>query len=95
MARLSITKRHNLKHADAKKAAEQVARDLRERFALEYAWNGDCIEFTRPGLSGELTVGANEVRLDCQLGFLLSALKHSIENEVHREFDKRFDPRST
>jgi hypothetical protein len=41
-------------------------------------------------LSGELRVGKDEVRLDCQLGFLLTALKSSIEKEVNKEFDKRF-----
>jgi len=32
----------------------------------------------------------DEVRLDCKLGFLLTAIKPVIEKEVHREFDMRF-----
>src|SRR5690348_4909726 len=70
MAKLSITKAHHLSHAEAKQAAENVARDLRDRFALDYRWQGDCIEFSRPGLTGELRVFEAEVRLDCTLGFL-------------------------
>lgn len=91
MATLSIVKQHGLSHAKARQAAEKVAEDLRARFALQYTWDGDRIEFRRPGLSGELTVGKDDVRLDCTLGFLLSALKPAIENEVHKEFDKRFN----
>ena len=34
-----------------------------------------------------------EVRLDCKLGFLLTAIKPAIEQEVHKEFDKRFGVR--
>ncbi|HZQ62517.1 MAG TPA: polyhydroxyalkanoic acid system family protein [Casimicrobiaceae bacterium] len=92
MARLSITKEHRLTHAAAKAAAEKVAQDLSARFELKYAWQGDRIRFERPGLSGELAIGKNDVRLDAELGFLLSAFRHAIEREVHSEFDKRFGP---
>jgi len=90
MGTMSIAKKHTLSHKKAKEAAQKVADDLRKRFDLTCAWRGDCIEFERPGLTGELHVGKDEVRLDCQLGFLLTALKSSIEKEVHKEFDKRF-----
>lgn len=90
MASISIVKKHGLTHAQAKQAADKVAQDLRQRFHLEYRWEGDRIAFSRPGLSGDLNVGHDEVRLDCQLGFLLSALKGPIEAEVHKEFDRRF-----
>jgi putative polyhydroxyalkanoate system protein len=90
MGTMSISKKHNLSHKKAKEAAQQVANDLQQRFDLAYVWRGDRIEFERPGLRGEMHVGKDEVRLDCQLGFLLSALKSAIEKEVHKEFDKRF-----
>ncbi len=90
MATLSIVKKHGLSHAKAKIAAGKVAEDLRARFDLQYSWDGDRIAFHRAGLSGELTVGKQDVRLDCTLGFLLSALRPAIEKEVHKEFDKRF-----
>ena len=90
MARLSITKKHRLSHDAARAAAERVAQELRTRFELTYAWEGDRIRFKRPGLSGELAVSEKEVRLDAELGFLLSAFRGAIEREVHSEFDKRF-----
>ena len=90
MAALSIVKKHQLSHKQAKAAAEKVAHDLRTRFQLDYRWEGDSIAFERPGLSGELQVGRDDVRLDCKLGFLLSALKPAIEKEVHKEFDRHF-----
>jgi putative polyhydroxyalkanoate system protein len=90
MATLSIIKNHHLSHDAAKAAAEKVAQDLRARFDVTYAWEGDRIRFERPGITGALVVTKDQVRLDAQLGFLLSALKSSIEREVHKEFDKRF-----
>lgn len=90
MSSIAISKKHSLSHKKAKEAAQKVAEDLHKRFDLEFAWNGDCIDFTRPGLTGQLHVLKSEVRLDCKLGFLLSAIKPAIEREVHGEFDKRF-----
>ena len=90
MALIAIAKKHTLSHPKAKAAAEKVAIDLHERFDLEYAWKGDYIEFNRPGLTGSLHVGKDAVRLDCELGFMLSLLKTAIEAEVHKQFDKYF-----
>ena len=88
MALIAIEKDHHLSHKKAKEAAEKVAEDLHARFDLEYRWKGDAIEFRRPGLTGELRVGKEEVRLDCELGFMLSLLKPTIETEVHKYFGK-------
>ena len=90
MALITIAKKHTLSHLRAKAAAEKVATDLHERFDLEYAWKGDAIEFKRSGLSGALRVGKEDVRLDCELGFMLSLLKPTIEAEVHKQFNKYF-----
>jgi putative polyhydroxyalkanoate system protein len=90
MAIIAIAKKHELSHAKAKEAAQKIADDLAKRFDLNCEWKGDRIEFERPGVSGELHVGKAEVRLDCQLGFLLSMLKPTIEDAVNRDFDKYF-----
>ena len=90
MARIAIEKAHHLSHKKAKEAAEKVAVDLKKRFELAYRWKGDAIEFDRPGLGGALNVNKDDVRLDCELGFMLSLLKPAIETEVHKQFDKYF-----
>ena len=90
MALIAIEKKHSLSHQKARTAAVKVAKDLNARFDLEYEWEGDHIEFKRPGLTGALHVGKDAVRLDCQLGFMLSLLKPTIEAEVHKQFSKYF-----
>jgi len=90
MTTMSIAKKHHLSHKQAKAAAQKVADDLKERFALKYAWKGDSIEFQRPGLAGEMHITRSEVRLDCELGMMMSLLKPTLESAIHREFDKRF-----
>jgi len=90
MARIAIAKEHHLSHKKAKEAAEKVALDLKKRFELDFRWKGDAIEFQRPGLTGALHVRKDDVRLDCELGFMLSLLRPTIETEVHKQFDKYF-----
>lgn len=87
MASISITKRHSLSRRKARDAAERVAQDLNERFALAWIWEGDEIVFERTGLSGRMHVGAKEIHLDVRLGLLFSALKPAIEREIHVQLD--------
>jgi putative polyhydroxyalkanoate system protein len=90
MAHIAIAKKHSLTHPKARTAAEKIAVDLNERFDLDYAWKGDHIEFSRSGLKGALHVGKDTVKLNCELGLMLSLLKPTIEAEVHKQFDKYF-----
>jgi putative polyhydroxyalkanoate system protein len=90
MPSIAVKRRHSLDHKRAKAAAEKIARDLKKRFELEYAWEGDHIAFERPGLSGTLRVGKTDVRLDVELSFLLLPLKGSIERAIDRELDTLF-----
>jgi putative polyhydroxyalkanoate system protein len=88
MASISIEKRHGLSHKKAREVADKIARDLEQRFQLGYEWNGDDVEFERPGVSGRMHVGKDALKLDVQLGFLLLALKPAIEREIHAQLDK-------
>jgi len=90
MPTISIKRRHTLSHAKAKAAADEIARDLNKRFDLAYEWDRDDVSFERPGLSGNMHVGKNVVRLDVQLSFLLTPLKGPIEREIQKEFDALF-----
>jgi putative polyhydroxyalkanoate system protein len=90
MARLSIARKHHLSHKKAKDAAQKVADDLKARFELTYEWRGNEVEFKRPGLSGKMHVGKDEVRLDCELGLVLSLLRPVLEAEIDKEFRQRF-----
>jgi putative polyhydroxyalkanoate system protein len=88
MATISIGKKHHLSHKKAKVVAEKIAKDLNKRFDLDYAWEGDHVEFERPGLSGRMHVGEDEIRLDVRLGLLLSMMKPVLEKEIHAQLDK-------
>ena len=95
MATISIAKSHRLSHKKAKDAAEKIARDLKSRFSLEYTWEGDRVDFERPGVSGSMHVTKEQIRLDVALGFLLTPLKPAIEREIHAQFDRLLGERKS
>ena len=94
MASISIAKQHRLTHRTAKDIADRLARDLHERFGLSYTWEGDDVVFERPGLAGRMQVSPTEIRLDVKLSLLLSALKPTIEREIHTQLDALSGTRS-
>jgi putative polyhydroxyalkanoate system protein len=88
MASISIARRHDLPHKKAKEVAEKIAKDLNQRFDLDYAWEGDHIAFERSGLHGTMHVAKDSLSLDVSLSFLLLPLKPAIEREIHAQLDK-------
>ncbi|MEO8506648.1 MAG: polyhydroxyalkanoic acid system family protein [Betaproteobacteria bacterium] len=88
MATISIARKHALSHKKAKAVAEKIAKDLNKRFELAYEWEGDHVDFERPGVSGRMLVGKDQISLDVSLGWLLTPLKPSIEREITSQLDK-------
>ena len=93
MADIDISREHSLGLAGARDAAEKLAADLGKRFGLAGEWRGNDLEFQRPGVHGKLSVSETHVRLEVALGFLLKAMKGSIESAVHHEVEKLFPRR--
>lgn len=88
MATISIARKHALSHKKAKAVAEKIAKDLNKRFELAYEWEGDHVDFERPGVSGRMLVGKDQISLDVSLGWLLTPLKPAIEREITSQLDK-------
>jgi putative polyhydroxyalkanoate system protein len=64
----------------------QARRPLRHAIALE----GDTLHFTRSGVDGHIALQPDSLHVTAQLGFLLSAMKGSIEQEIRRVLDEKF-----
>lgn len=90
MPAIDIRHAHSMPPAKARKAVDEVARKLAERFDVEYGWDGDALNFTRSGVDGRIALAPNQLHVTAQLGFLLSALKGPIEAEIRRVLAERF-----
>jgi putative polyhydroxyalkanoate system protein len=90
MADIDIKRAHNLGLKAARAAAERMAQHLGRKFDLKGDWHGNVLRFERPGLTGSLAIGDKDLRLSLALGFLLKAMKGSIEKAVTHELDALF-----
>ena len=90
MADIDIRKTHNLGLKAARAAADRMAEHLGKKFGLEGDWSGNTLNFERPGVTGSLSVDDKDLRLVVTLGFLLKAMRGSIEGAVNSELDKLF-----
>lgn len=90
MSNIDIHHPHSKTAAQARKAVEDVAKKLAERFDMAYEWEGDTLNFKRSGVDGHITVQPEQLHVTAHLGFLLSAMKGPIESEIRRVLDERF-----
>jgi putative polyhydroxyalkanoate system protein len=88
MATISVVRKHSLDPKKARAVAEKIAKDLKKRFDLDYEWDGENVDFERPGVTGRMQVGKDTIKLDVQLGLLLGMLKPTIEREINVQLDK-------
>jgi putative polyhydroxyalkanoate system protein len=87
MSTIDVRRAHALPKEEARKRAEELANSMKQRFELEWRWDGDRIAFDAPrgaakGTKGSVEVGDKEVRVQIDLPFLLRMLKGTIESKV-------------
>jgi putative polyhydroxyalkanoate system protein len=90
MADIDVRRVHNLGLKAARVAADRMADDLGRKFDLRGAWKGNILHFERPGVNGALAIDDKNLHLTVSLGFLLKAMKGSIERAVMHEIDTLF-----
>jgi putative polyhydroxyalkanoate system protein len=93
MATIDVRRAHSLSKEEARKRAEDFARNMEQRFELQWRWEGDRIVFDAPrgaakGTKGSVDVSDKEVRVQIDLPFLLRMLKGTVESKVHEKLDK-------
>jgi putative polyhydroxyalkanoate system protein len=90
MADIEIRRAHNLGLKAARVAADKMAEHLGKKFGLRGDWDGNVLRFERPGVNGALAITDKDLNLSVTLGFLLKAMKGSIDAAVNRELDELF-----
>ena len=91
MSDIDIRHHHSLPLPKARKAVEDIAKTLAAKFDMDYGWDGDDLHFTRSGVDGRIHLTAKQIRVTARLGFLLSALKGTVEQEIRKVLAERFD----
>ncbi|WP_256646975.1 polyhydroxyalkanoic acid system family protein [Thermomonas paludicola] len=90
MSRIDIRHPHSLPKAQARKAVDDVARKLEERFQLDCGWEGDILNFSRSGIDGHIALSDDDLHVSAKLGFLAAMFKEPIEAEIRRVLKEKF-----
>ena len=90
MPSIDISRPHALSVAAAKKSVDRVAKHIAEKFQVDSAWQGDTLVFRRSGVDGQIRVEPKSVRVTVELGFLLMAIRGTVEREIQRYLDEEF-----
>lgn len=91
MADLHIVREHALGLDGARKVASLWAEQAEKEFGMECSYapgqTCDTLRFARSGVKGALAVHTDRFELEATLGFLLSAFKEKIEQEIVKNLD--------
>jgi len=90
MSRIEIRHAHALPKAKARKAIEDVAKKLAEKFDMAYEWQGDTLAFSRSGVDGQIALEPKALHVQAKLGFLTAMFKEPIEAEIRRVLAEKF-----
>ena len=90
MPSIDISRPHSMTIAAAKKSVNRVAKHIAEKFEVDSAWQGDTLVFRRSGVDGQIEVQPKAIRVTVELGFLLMAIRGSVEKEIRRYLDEEF-----
>lgn len=90
MSKIDIRHAHALPKAKARKAIEEVAKTLAEKFDMAYVWDGDILNFSRSGVDGSIELAPKELHVHAKLGFLTAMFKEPIEGEIKRVLKEKF-----
>ncbi len=90
MSSISITRKHDKSLKDARAAVNKLTASIARKFSVVHEWEDDVLHFCRPGVDGHIELGKGVVKIDVKLGFLLMAIRGSVENEIQRVLDEEF-----
>lgn len=93
MSTIDVRRTHTLPKEEARKRAEELAQSMKQRFDLEWHWQGDRILFEAPrgaakGTRGSVDVSESEVRVQIDLPLLLRVVRTKVESKVHEKLAK-------
>jgi len=82
MSLIHVKYKNSLNLEETRKRVEEVAKDLKKEYKIDYAWKGDRLLFKRSGAVGNLDIGDGFIELKIKLGVVLAPLKGKIEKTI-------------
>ena len=90
MSNIHIKHPYVLMPDEARKRVEEIAKDLKKEYKMDYSWKGDHLHFRRSGASGSVELGDGVLELKIKLGMILRPMKGKIEDSIRKNLVKEF-----
>jgi len=87
MATIRLTRSHTLTRDALRTRVNAIAQRMSAKLGLATQWNADVLTFKRSGVNGSIALQDTSVTVQAELGFMLGALKGTIEKEIQAELD--------
>ncbi|PEN08758.1 polyhydroxyalkanoic acid system protein [Longimonas halophila] len=88
MSTINLSQSHSMGTSGARTAVEKVADQLKQKLGADYHWEDDTLKFDGGGASGTIDVQPEEVRVEIELGMLLSAMKGTVKKQAQGYLDQ-------
>jgi putative polyhydroxyalkanoate system protein len=94
MSKIHMKYKHALGPQETRDRVEEIAKELKREYKIDYAWKGDRLLFRRSGAAGNLDLGDGFIELDINLGLVLSPLKGKIEQAIKQNIAAKMSGKS-
>jgi putative polyhydroxyalkanoate system protein len=94
MSKIHMKYKHALDPQETRDRVEEIAKDLKREYKIDYAWKGDRLLFRRSGAAGNLDLGDGFIELDINLGLVLSPMKGKIEQAIKQNIAAKMSGKS-
>lgn len=88
MARITVERAHSLGKEGARAKADKLASKLKEQYGVDSSWSGDTLNLKRSGVKGTVAVEDDSLRIDVDVGLLMSAMSGTLKAEIEKALDK-------
>ncbi len=88
MAHIDVVRAHALGLAGARRAAEEVAAELRDELPFRTHWEGDTLVARGAGFDAQFVADDEAVRVLVRLGLVLRPMRRKIHGEIEAYLDR-------
>lgn len=85
---IKLTHKHSLPIDDAKGKIELFIHEIQQQLGLSWEWESDCVvsfnskSGLTKGITGKLTLNANDVEVEIDLPMMLRPMKSMVEKQI-------------
>lgn len=87
MPKIHIKQQHTLGREEARANVEKVAEEIKKKLNVNYAWDGDSLQFERTGASGSVDVRDGFIEVNIKLNLALAPMKSKVEKAIRDNLD--------